>query len=171
MALPQRLWILGPCGSGKSWVADDLAARLGVAATHLDDIFWNPGWVKSSMDEVAAGIQPIMHRDRWVVDGNYRELRRQFADQIELYVWLDLPLRVTLPRVLARCMRRSLRREPCCNGNFETLRRTFAHRDSLLLWAITSDRPRRAELSDELTTQRHVRLRSQAEIDRWLAEG
>lgn len=170
MNLPQRIWIVGPCGSGKSSIADRLAGQLGVAATHLDDLHWRPGWAESSREELISRVTEIARGERWVMDGNYGYARRALAERIEFYVWLDLPLRVTLPRVLRRTLRRWRRREACCNGNYESLSRIFAHRDSILWWAITSHRRRRAELSEELAARPHVRLRTQRQIDRWLAE-
>jgi adenylate kinase family enzyme len=167
-ALPDRIWVVGPCGAGKSTVARRLAGHLGVEALSLDEIHWRPGWVETPPEETARRIAAAVARPRWVIDGNYTTHRRAHADRIQLYVWLDFPLRVTFPRLLRRGVGRSVRRTPICNGNHETLLRTFCHKDSLLLWSLTSDRRRRRVLTDETATRPHVRLRSQRAVDRWL---
>ena len=83
--------------------------------------------------------------------------------------WLDLPLPVTFSRILRRCFVRSFRRVPCCNGNYESLWRTFFHHDSLLLWSLQTHHGRRRELAAELAGRPHVRLRSTADVERWVA--
>ena len=44
--------------------------------------------------------------DAWVVEGNYRKVRAVYWSQVEMLVWLDLPLRVAIWRVLRRTLRR-----------------------------------------------------------------
>ena len=89
-------------------------------------------------------------------------------DAVELFVWLDLPLSVTLPRLVQRCLVRALARVPCCNGNYESLRRTFLSRDSILLWALTTHRRRKRQLTEELAGRAHVRLRSPRAVEAWV---
>jgi adenylate kinase family enzyme len=63
--------VIGPTGSGKTTFARALAEKLGVAHIELDALFWNPGWVESSADELRARVEPLLAADGWVVDGNY----------------------------------------------------------------------------------------------------
>lgn len=168
-ALPDRIWVVGPCGSGKSTLTRVLAARQGVEPTHLDDIHWAPGWVERPEAEMHAALAPIVAHPRWVIDGNYGIYRQRHLDRTDLTVWLDFPLRVTWPRLLWRGIRRSVRKESVCNGNQESLWRTFCDRDSLLVYSIQTHGRRRRGLEKELATRPHVRLRSQREMDRWLA--
>lgn len=166
--LPDRIWIVGVPGSGKSTLAIALAERLGVSPVHMDELHWLPGWRERAPEETAALLAERLAARRWVAEGNYGQYRSVHMDAVELTVWLDLPLRITFPRLVRRGLRRSLRGEPCCNGNRESLRLTFLHKDSLLLYALRTDRRRRHGLVEELATRPHVRLRSQSEVDRWL---
>ena len=168
--IPKRIWIVGHSGSGKSAVADRLAARLGVEAVHLDEIHWLPGWIERSVEEETELLRPIVACDKWVIDGNYTPVREQFIDRTDLYVWLDLPLRITFMRVLKRTFSRAFRKATCCNGNRESLGKAFFTRDSILLWTLQMDRWRRRTLEKELGGLPYVRLRTQREIDRWLTE-
>ena len=168
---PARIWVVGPCGAGKSTVGLTLATRMGVELTCLDALNWRPGWQEAEPEELAADVDEVVRRPHWVIEGNYPRVGRCHMDRVQLFVWLDLPLSVTFPRLVRRGVHRSIRRVPCCNGNYETLRRTFFHPDSLLWWALTSDRPRRRRLTRELRLRPHVRLRSQRAIDRWLQGG
>jgi hypothetical protein len=166
-SIPDRVW--SPCGAGKSTVACRLAAVADVEPVHLDDIHWRPGWIEATRDEDHAAVAEVVTRPRWIVDGNYGGLRRENQDRVQLFVWLDLPLPVTFSRILRRCFVRSFRRVPCCNGNYESLWRTFFHHDSLLLWSLQTHHGRRRELAAELAGRPHVRLRSTADVERWVA--
>ena len=168
LALPPRIWVVGPCGSGKTTVAARLADALGIPPTHLDDIHWNPGWIETRPEEEREAIGRVVERPSWVVDGNYGRLRRPHLDRVDLFVWLDLPLRVTLTRLMRRCLVRSVRRVPCCNGNYESLYRTFLDKESVLLWAVQTDARRRRELTRQMRGRNVVRLRTAAEIRDWL---
>lgn len=168
-AIPDRIWIVGPCGSGKSTLATKLAAHLGVEPTHMDEIFHQPGWSEAPAEDVHARLQQVTARPRWVIDGNYRRFREPVEGRIQLYVFLDLPLYVTFPRLVRRGVRRSVRKEPCCNGNYETLRLTFCDRESLLLYALTRSVQKLPRMRRRVMARPHVRLRSQRAIDGWLA--
>jgi len=159
---------MGPTGAGKSTVAARLAVHLGVKPTSIDDIHWGPAWVEGPRGQTAKQVQAVAAQPCWVLDGNYSFIRSQVADRVQLFVWLDLPLRVTFPRLALRGVFRSLRKTPCCSGNVETLRRTFLQRDSLLLWALTHFDETRRKAAQTAVAHRHVRLRSQREVDRWL---
>lgn len=160
--------MVGPCGSGKSTVAARLADAVGLVPTHLDDLHWKPGWVEAPPEEEEAALARVLARPRWVVDGNYSALRRPRMGAVDLFVWLDLPLNVTFPRLVSRCLVRALKRVPCCNGNRESLRLTFCDKESILLWALSMHRRRKRQLTEELAGRHHVRLRSPRAVEAWV---
>jgi hypothetical protein len=84
-------------------------------------------------------------------------------------VWLDLPLRVWLPRLLRRTLGRVIRREELWNGNRETLRNAFFSRDSLILFALRNNWRRRREYPSRLARYNVVRIRTTDEVERFLA--
>ena len=105
MGQVQRVVVLGMGGAGKSV----LARRLGVAWTlpvlHLDAVFWGPGWRPTPPEvwrEVVAGLAA---GDRWVIEGAYPEVLEVALPKAQLAVFLDLPRRVTLPRLVLRPLR------------------------------------------------------------------
>ena len=81
-------------------------------------------------------MQEKAQADRWIIEGGYTFVRDTLLDRIEQFVWLDIPLWITFPRLVRRGIDRSVNKIPCCNGNYETLRKTFFHKDSLLLFAL-----------------------------------
>jgi adenylate kinase family enzyme len=165
--------IASASGSGKTTLARTLAARLEVPFVELDALHWKRGWVEASADELRALVEPVVAREAWVVDGSYQsKLGDLVFRNAEVVVWLDLPLRVWLPRLLRRTLRRAVRREEFLNGNRETLRSAFLSRDSLLLYALRSHFRRRRLYPTALAACSVVRLRSTREVDdfvRWVA--
>lgn len=167
----RRVWVVGSCGSGKSTVARRIGALLGLASAHVDDYIWLPGWKLREREEMLTMIEERLAGDAWVMEGNLgRDAVRLWAiaDRADLIVWLDLPLRVTLWRLVRRCLRRALFKQECCNGNRETLRQSFFSTNSILLYAWATRHKRRVIYGHMLRNRPHVRLRSPAEVQGWL---
>lgn len=166
----QRVAIIASAsGNGKTTLGRELARRLGAPFVELDGLVHGPGWTQRPNDELRAVVEPILERERWVVDGTYRsklgDLVLRNADTV---VWLDLPLRVWLPRLVRRTLRRLSGREALWNDNRETLRGAFFGRDALIPWAVRAHYTRRRRYPVELASYPVVRLRSPEEVERWL---
>ncbi|MGH3127653.1 MAG: hypothetical protein ACRDPX_07030, partial [Gaiellaceae bacterium] len=143
--------------------------RLGVPFHELDALFWKPGWVESTAEEFRAVVEPIVATHAWVIDGSYQsKVGQLMLENAEVVVWLDLPIRVWLPRLLRRTVQRAHSGEVLWNGNRESLRQAFLSRDSLILFTLRHFRARRRTYPVRFADYDVVRLRSQAEIDRFL---
>src|SRR6266516_2618610 len=162
----QKLAIIASTsGNGKTTLGREVAARLGVAFVH------GPGWVETPDDELRAQVERIVASDGWVIDGAYRDkLGDLVFDAADVVVWLDLPMRVWLPRLLRRTARRVAGREELWNGNRETLVNVIWGRESLLLYAVRSHFRRRREYPTALASWRVLRLRTPADVERFLAD-
>ncbi len=168
---PRRFAIVASASaSGKTTLGRELARRLDVPFVELDALHHGPGWTEATAEELRAKVEPIVAGAKWVVDGAYRnKLGDLVVEAADTVVWLDLPVRVWLPRLLRRTVRRVLRREELWNGNRETLRNVIFSRESLLLFAIRTYPGRRRRYPVELAAYPVVRLRSPKEVDAWLA--
>lgn len=156
-------------GNGKTTLGRALAERLGVRFVELDGLVHGPHWTETPDEELRAVVEPIVQSDGWVIDGTYRsKLGNLVLDAADTIVWLDLPLRVWLPRLLRRTGRRLTGRERLWNDNRETLRNAFWGRDSLLRFALRTHFQRRRDWPAELADYRVVRLRTVADVERWL---
>ena len=156
-------------GNGKTTLGRELARRLEVPFHELDALHHGPGWTEATADELRALVEPLVAEDEWVVDGAYRgKLGDLVLERADLVVWLDLPLRVWLPRLLRRTVRRVVRREELWNGNRETLRNVLFSRDSLILYSLRSHFRHRRTYPAQLARYTVVRLRSPREVERWL---
>ena len=163
--------IASASGNGKTTLGRELARRLEVPFIELDSLVHGPGWVETSDDDLRAQVEPIVASDGWVIDGAYRgKLGDLVLDAADVVVWLDLPVRVWLPRLIRRTVRRVRGREELWNGNKETLANVIWGRESLLVFALRSHFRRRRDYPAVLASRHVVRLRTPAEVERFLTD-
>lgn len=168
--MARRISVVGTSGSGKTTVARTLAEHYGLPYIELDALHWGPNWEAPPADEFRARVEAALPDDGWVVDGNYHsKVGNLIIRQADLVVWLDLPLATILRRLWSRSWQRIRTQEEIHGGNRETWRGTFFARDSLFVWAYKTHFRRRRWLPAQLEGRDAVRLRSQREVDEWLA--
>ena len=135
----QRISIVGVPGSGKSTTGRALAELLDAPFNELDSVFHRPGWTRLAVPEFQVAVGRLVAEDRWVVDGNYSDVRDLVWARADTIIWLDRPRVLATARVLRRTLRRVSRREELWNGNRErwtNLLRRDPERN-IVLWAWT----------------------------------
>lgn len=165
----QRVTILGPGGAGKSVLARRLGAAWDLPVRHLDAAFWGPGWRATPPDLWREVVSGLAQDDRWVIEGGYPEVLDLLLARAELVVLLDLPRRVTLPRLVLRPVRWRDRNK----GDLPRGMHHVADRDNLT-WAWRwpaqhRDAALAAVSSFAAGGGETAVLRSPAEVRRWLA--
>ena len=176
-SLGRRVIVVGATNSGKSTLAARLADALGAPFVELDALYWKPDWVESEDDEWHPRLREVAEQDAWVVAGNYwRHTTPILWPHAETIVWIDLPLRVTLPRIFARSWRRWRSGELLWGTNRE---RFFPQLkvwgpNSLVRFAFQANGSMRrryvwAMTQPEFAHLRWVRLRSTAEVEAFVA--
>lgn len=110
----RRIAIVGPAGSGKTTLARQLADGLGLTHIELDHLYHRSGWREVPPEQFRTDLVAAMAAASggWVVCGNYQSraqgLHTGAADTI---VWLDLPRRTVMRRLILRTVRRTVTRE------------------------------------------------------------
>jgi adenylate kinase family enzyme len=156
-------------GSGKTTLGRRLAEALDVPFHELDAIHHQADWRELDASELRRRVEPLVAGEGWVIDGAYRsKLGDLVLERADTVVWLDLPRRVWLPRLVGRTVRRVVMREELWNGNRERLRGVLAGRDSLIAFALRTEPRRRQRYPRELARFRIARLRSQRDVDAFL---
>ena len=97
--------IIGPCGAGKSTVSHGLAARLGLALVHMDQLNWQPGWVDAGNDRLHGLLAVEVAKERWLIEGNYASTMEMRLTRADTVVYLDYPLPLCLWRLIKRIVR------------------------------------------------------------------
>ena len=170
--MPRRIVVVGVSGNGKTTLSRRLAAKLDVPFIELDSFQHLPGWVQATEEDFLRNVGGALDRSEgWVVDGSYMAaLRALLLPRADTVVWLDLPMRVFLTRLLRRTVTDIVTKRDMFNGNRQTIRFAFFVKDSLFSWAIKSHfRRRRAfpKLFAEYPNVELVRLRSPRAVEHW----
>lgn len=142
---------------------------MGVPFVELDALVHGPNWTETPDDVLAAQLAPALAGDGWVIDGTYRnKLGDLVLAEADVVLWLDLPIRVWLPRLVRRTIWRLIAGEELWNGNRESLRSALWGRDSLFAYAFRHHFRRRREWPDELSRFPVIRIRTTAGVDAFL---
>ena len=165
-----RICVVGNSGSGKTTIARELAATLGIPNLELDAVFHQPGWQPLETGEFRRIVAEFTAGGGWVVDGNYSTVRDIVWNRADTVIWVDLPRHRVMRQLLRRTLRRMATRAELWNGNREQWSNVFRldPQQSILLWAWTSHRKYRdrylAALADPANEHlTFVRLRTPAD--------
>jgi adenylate kinase family enzyme len=157
----RRVSVAGISGSGKTTFARALAERLDVAYVELDALHHGPNWKEVSRDELRARVRAAIAAapEGWVIDGNYRgKLDDIVLAQADTLVWLELPLRVSLGRLVTRTWRRWRTQEELWHGNRETIRNMVGPVEGLFAWTIRSYFRHKHDVPAAAAKNPHLRL-------------
>ncbi|MGA0601959.1 MATE family efflux transporter [Caulobacter sp. KR2-114] len=128
--LARRIVVMGGAGAGKSTLARRLGERLGLPVTHLDRLFYGPGWAPVGEDAFRARVAAALAGDAWVVEGTYHEAAALSLPRADLVIWLDRPTALRLWRTwrktrIGRMRPRADRPDGCDEGFGLTYVRTI----------------------------------------------
>jgi adenylate kinase family enzyme len=142
----------------------------------LDSIYHQPGWTPLGDADFRARVAEAVAAVGWVVDGNYSVVHELVWGRADTVVWFDLPYAIVLARTVRRTVRRAVTRQELWNGNKEPLSNLWSldPEKSIIAWAATRHgvyrrRYAEAERDPRWADLRFVRLRTQAEADRFVA--
>lgn len=169
---PHRMLVAGPSGSGKSVLARRIESITGLPYTELDSLFHGPGWTE--LPGFAGAVDTLTLRPRWTTEWQYTtQLGDLLPSRADTVVWLDLSIPVHLSRLVSRTIRRRVQRIELWNGNLEPpLRSILWNPDHIIRWGWRGRgklRTRMGALEADHPHLRVVRLRSQSDVERWLA--
>ena len=109
----RRVVVIGTTGSGKSRLAERLAARTGLRVIELDALFWGRDWQPAPVELFRHRVERETRTTGWIVVGNYGQVRDLVWRPADTLVWLDLPLPLVMWRLLRRTVRRVTTRRTC----------------------------------------------------------
>jgi len=67
----RRILVVGCSGAGKSTLSRRLGEATGLPVIHLDEHFWQPGWVQSEEGPWRERLEELLARPEWIMDGAY----------------------------------------------------------------------------------------------------
>ncbi|MFT5433535.1 MAG: adenylate kinase family enzyme [Myxococcota bacterium] len=98
-----RRWLLlGSGGAGKTTLAAKLSQVTGLPVIHLDQHFWQPGWVESTPAVWSRKVADLCEGDEWIMDGNYSGTLDLRIPRAQAAILLDPPTIQCLWGVVSR---------------------------------------------------------------------
>jgi adenylate kinase family enzyme len=169
----EHIAILGQAGSGKSWLARELAAILQIPVIHLDRLYWKPGWVPMPEPEWKATQRREVGREAWIADGlqEGRSMPELWLDAADTIVFLDASPLFCVWRVIRRRLRGEPGPEAPADCEPAPFHRAFPKFLRFLWLYKRRVRPDvLADLDRRQSSQRVAVLRSEGEVRTFLAE-
>ena len=168
----QRIVIIGTTGSGKTFLAQRLAAAKGLTMIDLDDLRFEKNWVELQDDIFRQRVTDELNRHfGWIAAGNYSILRDILWLKADTLIWINFGFWTTLRQLLHRTWRRVTTGGKACNGNVENWGKVLS-RQSILIWFLKTywrNKKRYAvifESADQFPHLAKIMLRSRQDVER-----
>ena len=100
----ERILIIGCGGSGKSTLARQMGDILNLPVVHLDKLFWHPGWVDSTQEEMDEKIHAALQEPQWIMDGNFNRTLPKRLEYCDAVIYLDFSRIACLLGVIKRIL-------------------------------------------------------------------
>ena len=68
----KRVLIVGCGGAGKTTFAKNLSKITKLPVIHLDQHYWQPGWVETEKSVFLSDVSRLAEAEKWILDGNYK---------------------------------------------------------------------------------------------------
>ncbi len=109
----ERIVVVGSSGSGKTTLSRRLAEIKRLPLLEMDAVFHRDGWASTPDDVFQAELDDFTQQPAWVVDGNYASHGSLDVvwPRADTFIWLNLPKRVVMWRVIKRTLTRVITRE------------------------------------------------------------
>lgn len=162
-----KIAIIGCGGSGKTYLANRLAALLNLPLTHLDGVYYDADWNPLPHEEFAAIQRDLVSAPRWIIEGNYASILPNRLAAADTVIFLDLPAATCLIGILRRRWRYR-GGQHAQDGVYDRLTWNFVR---YICRYRTTMRPRvRQLLAEHRGSARLITMTSHRQVGRFLAQ-
>jgi adenylate kinase family enzyme len=86
----KRIIIIGSPGSGKSYLSKKIAEITHYPLIHLDNEYWQPGWITTPREEWIDKQKKMISAKQWIIDGNYHSSIELRFEACDIAIFLDM---------------------------------------------------------------------------------
>lgn len=128
-----KILIIGPAGSGKYSLANQIAKKYALNHVELDSFKHGKNWEPIDKEKMRQLVRKQIIKSGWVIDGNYiSTFGTELVDAADIVIWLDYSFPLVFQRLLRRTLKRTITREELWNGNRESFYNNIFTKNSVL---------------------------------------
>ena len=106
---PNRIYIIGTSGSGKTYFAKKLSQKLGIPFYDSDDVGFIEKFSKSRpVQDRKKLIDKISKKKKWIIDARVTSWAREPMKKADLIIWLRTSPFIRTLRILKRYLARKM---------------------------------------------------------------
>lgn len=108
-----RIYIIGPVGSGKTTLSKILSKKLNIKKYELDKIVWDDdnGNIKRTDDEINKLFNEIINNKSWIIEDVGRKIFIEGIKKADITYYIDLPKTTIYKRCITRWLKQKLGKE------------------------------------------------------------
>ncbi|MFC4411799.1 DNA topology modulation protein FlaR [Chungangia koreensis] len=162
-----KIYVLGSVGSGKTTLARQLSAKLGIPHYETDNFVWSrhpEGDIRNSIEVRDSLFLQAIHSSSWIIEGVHIDWNEEGFKQADIIVFLDLPLHIRRRQFILRYFRQITGRE---QANY---RPSFAMLKKMFVWNRYFEETMRPMLLGMLTPYKEkvIRITNKADLQSYI---
>ena len=100
-----KISIIGGPGTGKTTLSNILSKEYNLPVTHIDGIHHFKNWQVRNGSERDKIILDIVSKDKWIIDGTYKDTLNQRLENSDFIIWLDYSTFTQLKGIIKRYLK------------------------------------------------------------------
>lgn len=160
-----RISIIGGAGTGKTTLSNLLSEKYNIPVTHIDGIHHLKNWQVRDKAERDKIILDIVKKEKWIIDGTYKDTLKQRLEKSDLIIWLDYSTFAQIKGILKRFFKNPGKEKPEIPGCYERLNLEF------LKYVINYRKKKRhfvVEAIEKIDKNKVIVFTKQKNLNKWL---